>query len=318
MSTISDPISGLAGYLSALPTPFRDGALDEGAFARFAEWQIAEGIAGLVVCGTTGEAPALTPGEQSRVVRLAVEVSDGRVPVVAGAGSNATAHAVALARAAEAAGADALLAVVPYYVKPSQEGLYRHFRAIHDASGLPLILYDVPSRTGCALALATVERLAALPRVRGLKDATGDLARPVRLRRALGERFRLFSGDDATALGFLAGGGDGCISVTSNVAPSLCVSMDAAWRSREIGTAQAIAQALEPLTTALFAESNPVPVKDALHALGRMSDEVRLPLCTAAPETRRAVAAALSGLSGSVDARAAAPPLAAVAACELV
>jgi 4-hydroxy-tetrahydrodipicolinate synthase len=304
----------LSGYLSALPTPFRDGELDEAAFARHCEWQIAEGIAGLVVCGTTGEAPTLAPNEQSRLVRLAVEVAAGRVPVVAGAGSNATTHAVALARAAEVAGADALLAVVPYYNKPSQEGMYRHFRAIHDAAGLPLILYDVPARTGCGLGLDTIERLAALPRTRGLKDATGDLARPIRLRRALGETFGLFSGDDATALGFLAAGGDGCISVVSNLVPSLCVGMDAAWRSREIGAAQAIAWALDPLIRALFLEGNPVPLKYALHALGRMSAELRLPLCPAMPETRRAVEAALAELSASVATLAAAAPLAAVAA----
>ena len=214
-------LRSLTGYVSALPTPFRNGgdSIDEEAFSAFCDWQITQGISALVVCGTTGEAPTLSAEEQRRLVRLAVEASAGRVPVIAGAGSNATAHAAALARTAEAVGADGVLAVVPYYNKPSQEGLYRHFRTLAEAVGIPVILYDVPARTGCALANDTVARLAELPGIVGLKDATGDLARPVHLRRLLGSGFRLFTGEDATVPGYFAQGGDGCISVTSNVAP---------------------------------------------------------------------------------------------------
>src|SRR5690349_16873116 len=214
----STAIRKLTGYLTALPTPFRGDRVDGEAFATFCAWQIDQGVSGLVVCGTTGEAPTLDAAEQRHLIRIAVRAAAGRVPVVAGAGSNCTAHAVKLARAAQAAGADALLAVVPYYNKPSQEGLYRHFEAVRAAVGIPVILYDVPARTRCGLADETVARLAERPGIVGLKDATGDPARPLRLRRLVGTAFRLFSGDDATALGFLAGAGDGCISVTSNVA----------------------------------------------------------------------------------------------------
>jgi 4-hydroxy-tetrahydrodipicolinate synthase len=218
------------------------------------------------------------------------------VPVIAGAGSNATEHAVKLARQAEVAGADGLLAVTPYYNRPSQEGLFLHFRAIHDATSLPILLYDVPSRTACSLALDTIGRLAELPRIVGLKDATADLARPQRLHGLLGDRFRLLSGDDATALNFLRAGGDGCISVVSNVAPAQAVSLYDAWRRRDDVEADSRAATLAPLTAALFAESNPVPVKYALEAMGWMRADVRLPLGPASETTRAAVAAALSKL----------------------
>jgi 4-hydroxy-tetrahydrodipicolinate synthase len=212
---------------------------------------------------------------------------------MAGAGSNATLHAIDLARAAEAEGADALLVVVPYYNRPSQEGLYRHFRAIHDAVGIPILLYDVPSRTGCALADDTVARLAELARVVGLKDATGDLSRPERLRALVGEGFRLLTGEDASALGYFARGGDGCISVVSNVAPRLCVDLHAAWRAGDLDTAETLSLSVAALSRALFLESNPVPVKYALAMMGLMSAAVRLPLCEADAETRRAVCACL-------------------------
>ena len=215
-------LSALGGYISALPTPFDNQRVDEDAFAKFCDWQIKQGIWGLVVNGTTGEAPTLSLDEQERLVRIAVEASHGQVPVIAGAGSNATAHVIAIAQRAERAGADGLLVVTPYYNKPPQEGLFRHFRAVHDATGLPILLYDVPARTGCQLQLETICRLAELPRIIGLKDATGDLTRPVALRRVLGDGFRMLSGDDATALDYLGLGGDGCISVTSNVVPKLC------------------------------------------------------------------------------------------------
>lgn len=291
-------IRSLTGYLTALPTPFNrhgDG-IDQAAFSSFCDWQIGQGVSGLVVCGTTGEAPTLSIGDHELLVRLAVEAAAGRVPVVAGAGSNATAHAVELARLSQAAGADAVLAVVPYYNKPSQEGLYRHFQAIANSIAIPTILYDVPARTGCGLATQTIVRLADLPGIAGLKDASCDLARPAALRRLLGSGFRLFTGDDATALGYLAQGGDGCVSVTSNVAPALCVRMHAAFESGGFAEAQGIALALAPLTQALFVESNPVPVKCALNVLGWMSGTVRLPLCEAGRETLGCVTHALERL----------------------
>jgi 4-hydroxy-tetrahydrodipicolinate synthase len=290
---IPKSIAQLTGYASALPTPFRYGQVDEAAFEALCSWQITEGVSGLVVCGTTGEAPTLSPAEQQLLVRHAVVIARGRVPVIAGAGSNATMHAIDLARGAQAEGADAVLVVVPYYNRPSQEGLYRHFRAIHDAVDIPVLLYDVPSRTGCGLGDDTVVRLAELPRVAGLKDATGDLARPGRLRTRLGPAFRLFTGEDANALGFFARGGDGCISVVSNVAPRLCVELHAAWRAGVLEKAEALSLSVVALSRALFLESNPVPVKHALALMGLMSPAVRLPLCEASEATRREVAACL-------------------------
>jgi 4-hydroxy-tetrahydrodipicolinate synthase len=301
----------LAGYVSALPAPFKDGRIDEDAFADFCAWQIEQGIAGLVVNGTTGEAPTLDRDEQRRLVRIALEVADGRVPVIAGAGANATTHAVDLARLAEAAGADALLVVTPYYNRPSQEGLFHHFAAVHDATRLPIMLYDVPSRTGCTLAIETIRRLAAMPRIAGLKDATGDLDRPSQLRRLLGEQFRLMSGDDATALAYMERGGNGCISVVSNVVPRLCARLYAAHARGDAGVAQIIARGLEPLTHALFAESNPVPVKYALSLMDRMSEDVRLPLWPASEATRHVVAEAMAQFGFVLPARGA--PLSAAA-----
>ncbi|MGO8915832.1 MAG: 4-hydroxy-tetrahydrodipicolinate synthase [Stellaceae bacterium] len=289
-------VATLRGYATAVPTPFRGDHIDENAFRAFCDWQIGEGIAALVVNGTTGEAPTLSLGEQRRLIRAAVETAAGRVPVIAGAGSNATAHAVEIAREAEAAGADGLLAVTPYYNRPSQRGLFLHFRAMHDATSLPILLYDVPSRTACSLAIDTVLRLADLQRIVGLKDATGDLARALRLHALVGDRFRLLSGDDATTLDFLTAGGHGAISVVANVAPALAVRLHRAWQRGAAGDARAIAAALAPLAAALFAESNPVPVKCALEAMGWMSAAVRLPLCAASDKTRGQVAAALGEL----------------------
>ncbi len=289
-------LEGLGGYISAVPTPFRNQRIDDDAFAKFCDWQIRQGIWGLVVNGTTGEAPTLSMDEQERLIRIAVEAAQGHVPVIAGIASNATAHAIELARQAERAGADALLAVTPYYNKPSQEGLFRHFRAVHDSSDLPIILYDVPSRTGVELRFDTICRLAELPRIVGLKDATGDLTRPPTLRRLLGDKFRLLSGDDATALDFLGLGGDGCISVTANVAPRLCNRLFLGCFCGEPEEARAIERRLQPLTAALFREANPVPLKWALSLLGHMSAELRLPLCEPGEETRMAIRKALAHL----------------------
>jgi len=249
-----------------------------------------------VVCGTTGEAPTLTPAEHRELIRIAVTVARGRVPVVAGAGSNATAHAIELSRDAEAAGADAILSVVPYYNKPTQGGLEAHFGAIANATGLPVILYDVPSRTVSGLADDTIARLAELPRIIGLKDATGDVTRPARLRPRVGADFRLLSGDGATALAFLAQGGDGCISVTSNLAPGLCRTIFLQRHDGCSARAQRLALLHARLTTALLRESNPSPLKYALSLLGLMSARPRLPLVEPTQATREEIIAALTAV----------------------
>lgn len=285
MTAIGRHVSKLSGYAPAVPTPFdRDGRVDGAAFAQFCARQIEAGATALVVGGTTGEAPTLSPAEHRALVRSASAVAGRRVPVIAGAGSNSTAHAIALTRDAEACGADGILSIVPYYNKPTQGGLYAHFSAVAQATGLPIILYDVPSRTACGLADETVARLAELPQIIGLKDATGDVTRPGRLRPLVGADFRLLSGDDATAPAFLAQGGNGCISVTSNLAPGLCRGMFLACRQGQIATAQRLAIPIARLTTALFRETNPGPLKYALSLLGLMSAEVRLPLV--APNTQ--------------------------------
>jgi len=298
MIPIGRPVAQLAGYAPALPTPFdTDDTIDVAALEQLCHYQIRDGAAALVVCGTTGESPTLTPREHAQIIRIAVDAANGRVPVIAGAGSNSTSHAITLARQAEAAGADALLCVTPYYNKPTQAGLIAHFSAIAQSTGLPVILYDVPSRTACGLADETVARLAEMPQIIGLKDATGDVARPARLRPLVKTEFRLLSGDDATAPAFLAFGGDGCISVTSNVAPGLCRSLYLACRQGQVGRAERLTAAAAKLTAALFCESNPVPVKYALGLLGLMSARVRLPLVDLHPDSKAEVAATLAQIS---------------------
>src|ERR1700722_6227912 len=265
MPMIGRQVSKLSGYTPALPTPFdNDDRIDSEAFEQLCDLQIKSGATALVVCGTTGEAPNLSVAEQRQLVRIAVGVSRGRVPVIAGAGSNATEEAIELTKDAEAHGADAILSVVPYYNRPTQAGLYTHFRTIAALTGLPVILYDVPSRSGRALADETVARLTEVPHIVGLKDASGDVARPSRLRPLVGSGFRLLSGDDATALGFLANGGNGCISVTSNLAPALCRNMYLASKQAQSVRALRLAQVAGRLTTVLFLESNPAPLKYAL------------------------------------------------------
>ncbi len=294
MSTIGRHVSRLSGYAPALPTPFdAEDAIDTAAFERLCDRQVQMGATALVVGGTTGEAPTLRPAEHHILVRIAVDVAHGRVPVIAGAGCNATAHAIELTKDAEAGGADAILSVVPYYNKPGQSGLFAHFRAIAQSTGLPIILYDVPSRTACALADDTVARLAETPNIIGLKDATADISRPARLKQLVGPDFRLLSGDDATALGFIAQGGHGCVSVTSNLAPGLCRSMFLAHRQGQIAQAQRLADVVGQLTTALFRETSPSPLKYALGLLGVMSPTVRLPLVEPSQQTRNEVAAIL-------------------------
>ena len=297
MLSIGRHVSKLSGYAPALPTPFdAEGDIDCAAFERLCDRQIAEGATALVVCGTTGEAPTLNPAEHRTLVRIAVAVSHSRVPVIAGAGSNCTAHAIELGGDAEAAGADAILSVVPYYNKPTQAGLEAHFRAIAGAAGLPVILYDVPSRTVSGLADDTVARLAEVPGIIGLKDATGDVTRLARLRPRVGASFRLLSGDDATAPAFLAQGGDGCISVTSNAVPGLCRAMYLQRRECHTSRARRLTALHGQLTAALFRETNPAPLKYALSLLGLMSAKVRLPLVEPTAATRREIATVLAAV----------------------
>ena len=297
MDIIDHHISELSGYAPAVPTPFDlDGNIDAAAFEHLCHRQIQEGATALVVCGTTGEAPTLTPAEHSDLFRIAVGVASARIPVIAGAGSNSTAHAMELTKDAEARGADAVLSVVPYYNKPTQAGMYAHFRAIVGASGLPIILYDVPARTACGLADETVVRLAEMPQFIGLKDAAGDVMRAARLRPLVGPEFRLLSGDDVTAPAYIAQGGNGCISVTSNIAPNLCRSMYLAFRQGHVAKAQRLGIPIAQLSYALFREPNPVPVKYALSLLGLMSPKVRLPLTELGDQAKAEVAAVLSKL----------------------
>lgn len=290
MNAIGRHAFKLAGYAPALPTPFDDkDRIDAEAFERLCALQIKHGATALVVCGTTGEAPNISPREHADLIDIAVAVARGRVAVIAGAGSNATAHAIELTQIAEAHGADVVLSVVPYYNRPTQAGLYAHFQAVAGSTCLPIILYDVPSRTGCALADQTIARLAELPGIIGIKDASGDIARPARLRPLLGADFRLLSGDDATALGFIANGGDGCISVTSNIAPGICRNMYLAWKQAQSTRAVRLARVVAGLTTALFRESNPAPVKYALSLLGLMSPRLRLPLVEPSEQTKEEI-----------------------------
>jgi 4-hydroxy-tetrahydrodipicolinate synthase len=289
--TIGRHVYKLSGYAPALPTPFDDdGNIDSAAFEKLCDCQVQEGATALVVCGTTGEAPTLSPAEHRTLIRIAVGVSCSRVPVIAGAGSNSTDHAIELTRDAEARGADAILSVVPYYNRPTQIGLYEHFRTIAQSTGLPIILYDVPSRTACGLADETVVRLAEMPQFIGFKDATGDITRPARLRSLVGSDFRLLSGDDATALAFLVQGGDGCVSVTSNVVPGLCRSMLLAYRHGQMLRAERLANPISRLTSALLRETSPVPLKYALSLLGVMSPRVRLPLVGSTEQTKAELA----------------------------
>jgi 4-hydroxy-tetrahydrodipicolinate synthase len=295
MTVIGRQVLKLSGYAPAVPTPFDDdGNVDVAAFDRICHRQIQEGATALVVCGTTGEVSTLVPVEHRALIRIAVSAARGRIPVIAGAGSNSTAHAIELSKDAEALGADAILSVVPYYNKPTQAGLYGHFRAIAQSMGLPVILYDVPSRTACPLADETIVRLAEMPQIIGLKDATGDVTRPTRLRPLVGTDFRLLSGDDATAPAFLSQGGDGCISVTSNVVPGLCRSMFLACKQGQAAKAERLADSIAQLTYALFREPNPVPLKYALSLLGLMSPKVRLPLVELADQAKAEISAVMS------------------------
>jgi 4-hydroxy-tetrahydrodipicolinate synthase len=278
------------GSIPALVTPMRNGSLDEEAFRAFVEWQIAEGSHGLVPVGTTGESPTLTHEEHRRVVEICVEVAAKRVPVIAGAGSNSTREAIDLAVHAESAGADAVLVVTPYYNKPNQKGLHAHFRAVAEAIKIPLIIYNIPGRSVVDMAPKTMGKLFRdCENVIGVKDATANLARASMQRHRMGTEFLQLSGEDITALGFMAHGGQGCISVTANVAPKLCAEFQNACLAGDFSTALKYQDRLTPLHRALFLEPSPAPAKFALSLLGHMREDVRMPLVTVGSDTREEV-----------------------------
>lgn len=285
------------GSFTALATLMHeDGRVDDEAFMRFVEWQIAQGSHGLVAVGTTGESPTLSHEEHKHVVEMTVKVANGRTKVIAGAGSNATATAVAFARHAERAGADAVLVVAPYYNKPTQEGLYQHYKTIAQATALPLIIYNIPGRCVVDLSVETMARLSEIPNIVGVKDATGILSRPLHTTRACGEGFVQLTGDDHSAVAFLAAGGHGAISVTANVAPALCAQMQTAWAQGDVKTAMAIQQRLLPLHDVMFCETSPGPVKYALSLLGFGANHVRLPMVPVEAASARKIKAVLHEL----------------------
>lgn len=282
------------GSIVALITPFRKGAVDEKAYAALIDWQIAEGTDGLVPCGTTGESPTLSHEEHIAVVELCVRAANGRVPVIAGTGSNSTDEAIMLTRHAKEAGADAALVVTPYYNKPMQEGLYRHFKAIADAVDLPIIIYNIPGRSVVDMSIATMARLAEHKNIVGVKDATSDLARPLRTRLAIGSDFCQLSGEDATVVPFLAQGGVGCISVTANIAPRQCAELHDAWAKGDMANVNALNERLLPVHDSLFLETNPAPVKFAASLLGKCTGELRLPLCEVTDATKARIKTAMT------------------------
>jgi 4-hydroxy-tetrahydrodipicolinate synthase len=283
------------GSFVALITPFRNGAVDETAFQRHVAWQLEQGTHGLVPIGTTGECPALEEEEQERLIALTVEVAKGKAPIIPGTGFNSTTHTIHATKAAKKAGADAALIVCPYYNKPTQEGLYQHFKAVHDAVDLPIVIYNIPGRSAVDMSNATMARLAKLPNIVGVKDATNDLTRPLKMRVEIDGEFSLLSGEDGTAVAYLAQGGDGCISVTANVAPALLSKMHTAWQQGDIATVRRINERLIPLHEALFVETSPAPVKYACSLLGRCAPEVRLPLVETMPATQDRVQSAMRG-----------------------
>jgi len=284
------------GSMPALITPFANGEVDAKAYQEFVEWQIAEGSHGLVPCGTTGESPTLSHDEHKRVVELCIEAAAGRVPVIAGAGSNSTDEAIELAAHAKSAGADGILVVSPYYNKPSQEGLFRHFKAINDAVEIPMIVYNIPPRSVVDIQPETMARIGALANVVGVKDATNDLARPLRERNLIGPEWCMLSGEDGTAVAYLAQGGAGCISVTANVAPKLCSMMHEAWQQGAMDRVRQLNESLMPLHDAMFCEPSPAPAKYGASLLGKVSPAVRLPLVEASEAAQARVKKAMQAL----------------------
>ncbi len=281
------------GTITALVTPFRNGQVDEEAYRRLIDWQISQGVDAIVPCGTTGESATLSHEEHNRVIDIAVDEARGRVPVIAGTGSNSTAEAVRLTRHAKDAGADAALLITPYYNKPTQEGLYEHYKKVSEEAKFPIIVYNVPSRTGVNLLPDTVARLAGLPDIVGIKEATGDLRQVSEVLEKCGDRITVLSGDDFTVLPLLALGGRGVISVVSNVAPADMVEMIRAFEAGDLARARELHFKMMPLVRALFLETNPVPVKTALAWMGRIGPDIRLPLCPLRPENRERLVATL-------------------------
>lgn len=281
------------GSIPALITPFKNQEIDWAAFDNLVEWQIEQGSHGLVPCGTTGESPTLSHAEDKKIVRRCVDITKGRVPVIAGSGSNSTKEAIELTQNAKDAGADAALIVTPYYNKPTQDAMIAHFKAIHDAVAIPIVLYNIPGRCIVDMGPEAMGKLAKLDNIIGVKDATNDLARPFETRQACGDDFCQLSGEDGTAGAFRAQGGHGCISVVANVAPALSASMHEAWDKGDLQEFARMRDLLAPLARDLFCESNPAPVKYAASALGLCSDEVRLPLLPASDKARAKVDAAI-------------------------
>ncbi len=281
------------GSMPALVTPFKDGKFDETAFRALIDWQIQSGSHGLVPVGTTGESPTLSHAEHRHVVNVCIDEARGRVPVIAGAGSNNTAEAIELARHAEADGADAALVVTPYYNKPTQEGLYQHFKAINDAIGIPIIIYNIPGRSVIDMSIDTMKRLYELDNIVGVKDATGDLARVSKQRHALGPDFIQLSGEDMTALAYMAAGGHGCISVSANVAPKLCADLMEATLDGDFTVGLAIQDKLIPLHSAIFLEPGVAGAKYALNLIGRVNNELRLPLTPVSTAVETAIRRAM-------------------------
>jgi 4-hydroxy-tetrahydrodipicolinate synthase len=279
--------------MTALVTPFRNGQVDEEALRGLVNWQIENGTKGLVPVGTTGESPTLNQREHERVVEACVEETKGRVPVIAGAGSNSTAEAVAFAKHAEKVGADAILVVTPYYNKPTQEGLYHHFKAVNDAVGIPIVIYNIPPRSVIDMSVATMARLYELKNIVGVKDATANLARVSQQRHAMGPDFIQLSGEDMTALAYNAAGGHGCISVTANVAPRLCAEMQDLSLAGEYAAALKVQDRLVPLHDALFLEPGLAGAKCGLSLLGRSNEEIRLPMMPVTAPTKGAIREAL-------------------------
>ena len=282
------------GSMPALVTPFKDGAVDFDALKSIVEWQIESGSSALVPVGTTGESPTLSHDEHEAVVEAVVKTANGRVPVIAGAGSNNTAEGIRFMKHAQAVGADAALVVTPYYNKPTQDGLYQHFKAMHDAADLPIIIYNIPGRSAVDMSVDTMARLAKLPRIIGVKDATGDLSRVPKQRLACGKDFVQLSGEDATALGYNAHGGVGCISVTANVAPALCAQMQNATLSGDFATALEITDRLMPLHLAIFLEPGLAGAKYGLSLLNRCTEDTRLPITGVSDGTKTAIRDAMT------------------------
>ena len=281
------------GSIVALITPFCDGQVDEDALRKLVNWHVEQGTDGIVPCGTTGESPTLSHDEHNRVVEIVVKEVSGRIPVIAGAGSNNTAEAISLTQRAQEAGADGVLHVAGYYNRPNQEGLYQHFKAVHDASDLPIIVYNIPPRAIVDILPETMARMANLPRIVGVKDATGDVARVSRERMLLGDDFCQLSGEDGTALAYNAQGGDGCISVTANVAPKLCAEFQKACTAGDYVQALGMHENLMPLHIALFLEPSPAGTKYAASLLGLCEAEARLPVVPLTKSTAERVEAAL-------------------------